>query len=237
MINNKRVIAVIPARAGSKSIPNKNVREIAGKPLISWSIKVAQGSKYIDRVIVSTDGDLIAQVSRNNGAEVLERPASLAGDTSLVIDSLRDIIKKIREQGESAAYMLLLEPTSPLRTVEDVDGVIELISSGQFDSVATFRDAELNPHRAWKIENGNVRVFIDGAVPWLPRQQQPEAWQLNGAVYAFDIDKLPAEGVSVLFGRIGALTMPPERSLDIDNNVQFSIAEVLLGSMHNDKNI
>lgn len=234
MIKGKRVIAVIPARAGSKSIPNKNVREIAGKPLISWSIKIAQASKYIDRVIVSTDGEIIGKIAQKNGAEVIDRPESLAGDNSLVIDSIRDIIKKIRVAGENAEYMLLLEPTSPLRTVEDVDGVIELISSGKYDSVATFRDAELNPHRAWKIENGYVKVFVDGAIPWLPRQQQPEAWQLNGAVYAFDIDKLPEEGVSLLFGRIGAVTMPVDRSLDIDNIVQFSIAEALLKDIHND---
>ncbi|WP_240222244.1 cytidylyltransferase domain-containing protein [Rheinheimera hassiensis] len=228
MISNQKVVAVIPARAGSKSIPDKNIRNLAGKPLIAWSIDVAQRSKYIDRVIVSTDGDKIAEVSREFGAEVLSRPSELAQDSSLVIDSIRHVIATLRQEGDASVVLVLLEPTSPLREPDDVDNVIEQLVMKSYDSVATFRQAELNPHRAWKIIDGQVCTFIQGAIPWLPRQQQPEAWQLNGAVYAFIIDKLPSDGVSILFGKIGSVIMPEERSLDIDNNIQFEIASALL---------
>lgn len=234
MINGKRVIAVIPARAGSKSIPDKNINQVAGAPLISWSIKAAQSSKYIDRVIVSTDGDKISEVSRMYGAEIIQRPTDLAQDNSLVIDALRDIIKLLRIENETATYLILLEPTSPLRIVEDIDGAIEMLDTELYDSVATFYPAELNPHRAWKIQDGKVSTFIDGAIPWLPRQQQPEAWQLNGAVYGFEIDKLPENGVSILFGQIGSVIMPAERSLDIDNHIQLNMADSMLRSTQND---
>jgi CMP-N-acetylneuraminic acid synthetase len=97
-----------------------------------------------------------------------------------------------------------------------------------FDSVATFRRAELNPHRAWKIVAGAPTPFIEGAVPWLPRQKQPEAYQLNGAVYAFRIDKLDASAPTLLVGRAGAVQMPRTRSVDIDDAVDFDVAELLV---------
>lgn len=234
MINSERVIAIIPARSRSKSIKDKNIKHIAGKPLIAWSILTGFSSKYIDRVIVSTDGEEISKISTSFGAEIIKRPSELASDTSLLIDALRDIILKLRKDGETAKYMIVLEPTSPLRNNQDIDNAIELIMSKGYDSVATFSEAELNPHRAWKIDNGEIKTFIDGAVPWLPRQKLPEAWQLNGAVYIFEIDKLPKNGVSILFGYKGSIKMPIERSLDIDNITQFLIAESALERTLND---
>ncbi|MFS1863862.1 cytidyltransferase [Vibrio tasmaniensis ZS-17] len=226
MLKNKRVIAVIPARAGSKSIINKNIKDLAGKPLIGWSIDIAKSSKYIDRIIVSTDGDLIEKVSLDFGAEVYRRDAHLASDTALVKDCLTDLIERLSTEGEKVDYIVLLEPTSPLRSTKDVDTTIEKLLS--FDSVATFSEAELNPHRAWKIINDEVTTFIKGAVPWLPRQQQPKAYQLNGAVYAFTAKCLPKEGSSILFGTIGSVVIPHERAVDIDNELQFLLAEKLI---------
>jgi CMP-N,N'-diacetyllegionaminic acid synthase len=236
MLDNKKVVAIIPARAGSKSIPNKNIRLLAEKPLIAWSIDEASKSKYLDRIFVSTDGAAISTISEDYGAEVLRRPSALAGDDSLVIDTIRSVIEELRNSGYRADYVILLEPTSPLRLVSDIDGLIEKLILEEYDSVATFREAELNPHRAWKIDNGKVQTFIDGATPWLPRQQQPEAWQLNGAVYGFAVETLPIDGVSILFGKIGSVIMPHERSLDIDNRVQFMLAEGLLRERNHDKN-
>ncbi|WP_144393552.1 cytidylyltransferase domain-containing protein [Pleionea sediminis] len=226
MINGNEVIAVVPARAGSKSIPDKNIKLLAGKPLIYWPIKSALDCDYIDRVIVSTDGEKIAGVAAQCGAEVYERPAHLATDDSLVIDCLRDLISTLKSEGSEAKYMLLLEATSPLRSQNDIVECIELLE--QYDSVATFTEAELNPWRAWKLENGEVKPFIDGAIPWLPRQKLPPAIQLNGAVYGFRVDLLPEDSVSLLFGKQGAVLMPADRSIDIDNETQFRMAEGFL---------
>jgi N-acylneuraminate cytidylyltransferase len=227
MINNQRVIAVIPARGGSKSVPKKNIKPLGGKPLICWSIEVAKATAAVDRVIVSTDSGEITQVAKLAGAEVYPRPPHLATDEALVIDTLRYLINSLNVEKESAAVMVLLEPTCPFRSAEDVQGCLEMLVGG-LDSVATFKEAELNPHRAWRIERGAPQVFIPGAIPWLPRQQLPKAYQLNGAVYAFRVEHLSESSNSLLFGRTGALIMPPERSVDIDNEIDFMVAEELL---------
>jgi N-acylneuraminate cytidylyltransferase len=228
MLNGKRVIAVVPARGGSKSVPGKNIRSLGGKPLLAWSIDVARQMSEIDRIIVSTDDEQIASVGRAHGAEIYARPPHLATDESLVIDALKDLIQTLRAEGETAEWIVLLEATCPLRTVEDVRACLTLVGEGGYDSAATFKDAELNPHRAWRIVDGSPEVFIPGAIPWLPRQKQPKAFQLNGAVYVFRASLLAQEGQSVLVGKVGAVMMPRDRSQDIDEGIDFTIVEAIL---------
>ena len=228
MLNGKRVVAVIPARGGSKSIPGKNIRPLKGKPLLAWSIDVARQVAEIDRVIVSTDDPQIAAVAEANGAEVYTRPEHLATDDALVIDALKDLLEKLRKDGETAEWIVLLEPTCPLRTPADVLECLQLVSTGDYDSVATFKDADLNPHRAWRLVDGVPEVFTPGAIPWLPRQKLPKAFQLNGAVYVFRASLLADEAKSLLVGRLGAVVMPRDRSQDIDDIVDFTIVEALL---------
>jgi len=228
MLDGKRVIAVVPARGGSKSIPGKNIRPLGGKPLLAWSIEVARQVGEIDRVIVSTDDAQIAAVGRAHGAEVYTRPPHLATDEALVIDALKDLLRALHAEGETPEWALLLEPTCPLRTAEDVRDCLKLAVQGGYDSVATFKDAELNPHRAWRLIDGVPEVFIPGAIPWLPRQKLPKAYQLNGAVYVFRTSLLAQEAKSLLVGKLGAVLMPRERSQDIDDAIDFTIVEALL---------
>ena len=228
MLNGKRVIAVIPARGGSKSVPGKNIRSLAGKPLLAWSIDVARQVSEIDRIIVTTDDVQIAAVGQARGAEVYERPAHLATDEALVIDALKDLLQKLQGESETPEWVILLEPTCPLRTADDVRDCLKLVAQGGYDSVATFKDAELNPHRAWRFVDGVPEVFIAGAVPWLPRQKLPNAYQLNGAVYVFRANLLARESKSLLVGKLGAVLMPRERSQDIDDSVDFIVVETLL---------
>lgn len=228
MLNGNRVVAVIPARGGSKSVPGKNIRRLRGKPLLAWSIDVARQVSEIDRIIVSTDDAQIASVGRDYGAEVYVRPPHLATDEALVIDALKDLLQTLYAERETPEWVILLEPTCPLRTPDDVRACLELVAQGGYDSVATFKDAELNPHRAWRFVDGVPEVFIAGAVPWLPRQKLPKAYQLNGAVYVFRADMLAKETKSLLVGKLGAVLMPRERSQDIDDSVDFTIVEALL---------
>lgn len=234
MIAGQRVVAVVPARAGSKSVPGKNLRNLGGKPLIAWSIETARAVPAIDRVIVSTDGAEIAHVARRCGAEVYDRPPALATDEAQVADALRDLIATLRREGERASIMVLLEPTSPLRLPADVAACLDLMRAHGLDSVATFKEAELNPHRAWRLVDGRPETFLPGADPWQRRQVLPPAHQLNGAVYAFSIPGLMEGagkgGSSLLFGRTGAVEMPRERSVDIDTLVDFATAEALLAA-------
>lgn len=226
--SGSRIIAVIPARGGSKSVPGKNVRPLGGKPLLVWSIEVAQQVSEIDRIIVSTDDTQIASIGRAHGAEVYTRPAHLATDEALVIDALKDLLQTLRLEGEMAEWVVLLEPTCPLRTPDDVRDCLKLVDEGGYDSVATFKEADLNPHRAWRLVDGVPEVFIAGAVPWLPRQNLPKAYQLNGAVYVFRASLLAQETKSLLMGKLGAVLMPRDRSLDIDDRVDFTMVEALL---------
>ena len=125
--------------------------------------------------------------------------------------------------------MVLLEPTCPLRSAEDVAECLSRLVVQGLDSVATFKAAEVNPHRTWRLDaRGRPTAFIDGSDPWLPRQALPKAYQLNGAVYAFRPDRLPEDGKALLFGRSGAVIMPAERSVDIDREHDFVIVESLL---------
>jgi N-acylneuraminate cytidylyltransferase len=228
MLNDKRVVAVIPARGGSKTVPGKNIRPLAGRPLIAWSIEVGRQVPEIDRIIVSTDDAQIASVSREHGAEVYARPPHLATDEALVIDALKDLIGTLQAEHEQPEWLILLEPTCPLRTADDVRACLQLLAQGGYDSVATFKEADLNPHRAWRIVEGIPEVFIPGAVPWLPRQKLPKAYQLNGAVYVFRTKLLAAETKSLLLGKSAAVVMPRDRSQDIDDSVDFAIVEALL---------
>jgi CMP-N,N'-diacetyllegionaminic acid synthase len=228
MLNGKQVVAVIPARGGSKSIPGKNIRPLKGKPLLVWAIEVAQHVSEIDRVIVSTDDAEIAAVAKASGAEVYQRPRHLASDEALVIDALKDLLNTLNSEQTAPHWVVLLEPTCPLRLPDDVRECLKLIEKGGIDSVATFTDAELNPHRAWRVVDGKAEVFIPGAIPWLPRQKLPRAYQLNGAVYIFRADLLAQETQSILVGRVGAVLMPRDRSQDIDDIVDFIVVEALL---------
>jgi CMP-N-acetylneuraminic acid synthetase len=228
MLDEERIVALIPARGGSKSIPGKNIREIAGKPLIAWSIETAQEAGSIDRTIVSTDSKKIADVAREFGAEVIDRPAKYATDDSLVIDTVRHTKAALERENEPASYMILLEPTSPLRTVEDVEKSVSRLLTDELDSVSTFCEAELNPHRTWKLENGTPTPFVDGANPWLPRQKLPHAYQLTGAVYTFNLRTIHKTEQALLYGDTGAVEMPAERAVDIDTKKEFKLAEMLL---------
>lgn len=228
LIDGRRVIAVIPARGGSKSVPYKNLHPLGGRPLIAWPIDCALRTEEIDRVIVSTDDARIAEVAREFGAEVYVRPAELASDTSLVADTLRSLWAQLRQEGECSEIMVLLEATAPFRTPELVGSCLRRLLSEELDSIATFHDAEVHPERAWLIEEGLPRPFIPGAVPWKLRQMLTPAYQLNGAVYAFFPDRLPSEIPNLLFGKMGAEIVSADSIIDIDSLKDFMIAHAML---------
>lgn len=227
MIDGERVVALVPARGGSQGIPRKNLQPIDDKPLVAWPIEVAQAVEEIDSTVVSTDDEDIAEVAAEYGAEVVKRPERLAHDDSPVIETIRHAIDTLADEDDPITYMTLLEPTCPFRAPEDVRECLTVLVEEAYDSVATFVEAELNPHRAWTIEEDRPAPVIEDANPWLPRQHLPEAYQLNGGAYAFVVDALPEEGLALLFGDYGAVVMPPERSIDIDTELDLELARVI----------
>lgn len=196
--------------------------------MLERAIKIGLTCPEVDRVVVSTDGAEIDSAARASGAEVLPRPPELSGDDALVADVVRHVTAGLRAEGEKARYMVLLEPTAPLRTVDDVRQCLGRLHTERLDSVATFTQATLNPCRAWKITTGGrPELFVEGAVPWLPRQLLPDAYQLTGHVYAFVIDEL-ADHVGLLFGKTGSVLVDRHRLVDIDDEIELEIADALI---------
>lgn len=232
MLDGESVLALIPARGGSEGIERKNVRSLGGKPLVAWAIDVADEVASIDTTLVSTDDREIADVAREYGAAVSDRPDRLATDDALVIDTIRYTLDELRASGDGPGYVVMLEPTTPFRDPGDVERCLDRLATEDVDSVATFTEAEVNPHRTWRIEDDAPEPFLPDADPWQPRQSLPDAYQLNGAVYAFDADAVSDEGASLLFGNSAAVEMPPGRSLDIDTPTDLAVAEALLEAGH-----
>lgn len=230
MTKPKTVLAIIPARGGSKGIPGKNIREFAGKPLIAHSIRSALECKLIDNTVVTTDSFEISEVAKQYGAQVINRPKELATDGALVIDAIRHAVVAFEGEEQEVDYVILLEPTSPFRRKEDLEKCVQLLLDGKADSVATFTDAHVSPNRLWRVTADTVEPFIAGAVPWLPRQQQPKAYELTGQIYGMSRKLLfeNLETISLLLGKAQAVITPPETALDIDTEFDFLKAEMIM---------
>lgn len=223
------MIAIIPARGGSKGLPGKNIRLLVGKPLIVYTIQEAKKSKYITRVIVSTDDEEIARISKEHGAGIpFLRPESLASDTAKAIDNYVYTIDRLsKESGEDIKEFVVLQPTSPLRTVEDIDGAIEMYFSKNADSVVSYTK-EAHPitwHRYLDDENHFVNIFPESIDN---RQVLRESYYPNGAVYVFKTELINS-------GRYTSensfcYVMPRNRSIDIDYPEDFQYAEFIINS-------
>lgn len=230
MIDSMKILAVIPARGGSKGIPKKNIRILAGKPLIQYTIDEAYKSLYIDDVVVSTDDDQISKVSETLGAKVIRRPDELSGDNALVVDALRYTIEVLKKENLNYDIVLLLEPTSPLRTYSIIDECIEKFKNKNVESVTTFSETSVPPDRIWRISDNNVETYIEGVNPWLPRQKLEIGYQLNGLVYAIRMSsfELMKKSNSLLTSKITPVITPKEVSIDIDDMLDFKMIEFLM---------
>ena len=214
-IMKPKVIALIPARGGSKSIPKKNLSKLHGKPLLYWSIEIALETKLIDDVYVSTDDKEIKKIAKKFGAKIHDRRKSLSNDKSLVVDLIKDFSKNYLTN--KSDIIILLEPTSPFRTKKVVRNCIIKMIKNNLDSIATFEDAHINPNRTWKIKNNFPKPYIRKSIPWLPRQKLEKAYQLNGVVYGMRGLKIRKNQVGLLFGKKNSLIVPRIGVNDIDN--------------------
>ena len=229
MIMN-RVLAVIPASGGSKGIPRKNIRLLAGKPLIAYSIETAKMAKSVTDVIVSTEDTEIAEVARQYGAEVVLRPPELADDHSLVMDAVRHLLQVKKEQGFEYDIIVLLEPTAPLRKVEYIEKAVGFIKEKNYDSVATFSESSAPVTRLWKIHNHIAEPLIDKSDPFKPRQKQETGYVLNGLVYAVKREAMDkyTDSKSWLLGNNYAYVVQPEWAIDIDKESDLKLAELIM---------
>lgn len=225
-----KIAAIIPARGGSKGITRKNLAPLAGRPLIAWTIAAALGSTKLGRVIVSTDDAEIAEVAREHGAEVpFLRPPELAADASGALEVALHALDWLEENtSDRPEYLLLLQPTSPLRTTADIDAAIELARARSADAVLSVCEAVPHPFLARRVDEARVLTdFLPVDEKLVRRQDFPDAYVLNGAIY---LNRCASLRAARTFQPPGALAhfMPRERSLDIDTPDDLRLAELLL---------
>lgn len=217
------VLALIPARGGSKGIPRKNIALMAGRPLIAWTIEAALAAR-VDAVVVSTDNAEIADIARASGAAVpFMRPATLAQDDTPGLDPVLHALDEL--PGHDT--VLLLQPTSPLRTAADIDAALALQAATCAASVVSVSAPATHPYWAYTIDSaGRMMPLIDREKA-ARRQDLPVVHALNGAMYIADTGWLRA-GRRFVDADTRAFIMPPERSIDIDTPFDWLIAEALL---------
>ncbi|HZG87395.1 acylneuraminate cytidylyltransferase family protein [Paenibacillus sp.] len=224
MIDGKTILAVVPARGGSKGVPRKNIRPLAGKPLIAWTIGEAKASKYIDRVIVSSEDDEIIETARQFGGDVpYVRPESLAQDDTPGIDPILHAMEMV----PGYDYVMLLQPTSPLRTAGDIDGCIELCHSQRAKACVTVTEPEKSPYWMYTVDGENKMQSLLNVDVIPNRQQLPKVYALNGAVYIAESEWL-RERKAFITSETVAYPMPKERSFDIDNEIDFRLCEWMI---------
>jgi CMP-N,N'-diacetyllegionaminic acid synthase len=225
MINNKSILAIIPARGGSKALPRKNLLQFGGKPLIAWTIEAARQSKYIDRFILSSEDAKIIEVSRSLGCEVpFTRPEFLARDDVPASQAILDAVQRVNHHH----YVLMLQPTSPLRSVWDIDACIEMASGVDAESIVSVTEVRQNPGWMFTIsEERRLRRAFDMRTFPSQRQNLERYYILNGAIYCaktawftrkktfIDVETIP-------------FVMSPESSIEVDDEFDLMLAEFLL---------
>jgi CMP-N,N'-diacetyllegionaminic acid synthase len=226
MINGKSILAIIPARGGSKGIPRKNIRDLCGKPLIAWTIEEAKKSKYIDRLILSSEDDEIIAVAKKWGCEVpFVRPKALAQDDTPGIAPVLHAIDTLTDKYD---YTVLLQVTSPLRTIADIDGCIECCLQQEAKSCVSVSEASENPYWMFSIEDDRkLKKLIATDKKYIRRQDLPKAYILNGAMYIAETSWLEETKDFNSLETIGYI-LPMKRSVDIDREEDFLYVTSLL---------
>jgi CMP-N-acetylneuraminic acid synthetase len=225
------IIGIIPARGGSKGIKNKNIRMLLGKPLIAHSIECGLSCPSIDHLIVSTDNEKIAEISRDFGAEVpFMRPSVLGGDHTPMMEVLKhalDLCEKIYERRISA--MVLLDATSPLRTVDDVENCIRIFKEEDCEAVISAVPAKRNPYFNMVVEeNGFLRLVLMSEIPITRRQDCPPVYDLNNSIWVFSREVI-LKKMERLPEKSRIYVMDEASSVDVDREIDFKILEILMG--------
>jgi CMP-N-acetylneuraminic acid synthetase len=230
-----KIIAIIPARGGSKRIPKKNIKNMAGKPLVAWTIESALKSRLLDRVIVSTDDKEIAQISKKYKAEIIERPKELATDKAKAIDALWHVLECLKKENYVPDAVIFLQPTSPLRTDKDILKAIDIFLKNKCESVVSVSEMNPSPYWSFKIEDKYLKLLFGEGYLSKRSQDLPKIYVPNGAIFIAKIKTLENFN-SFYTSLISPYIMPQERSIDIDTKEDFKKAENFLRKYNGNKN-
>lgn len=230
------ILAIIPARGGSKGVYRKNIRDLNGKPLISYTIEAAKQSKYINRVVVSTDDIEIADISKKYGAEVpCLRPSNLSGDISPTVDCILHMLNYLKETEDYIpTHIMLLQCTSPLRNFKHINEAVEKFIKCNEKALISVCESEVNPYWTNVFEGDVLKPFIKDGYKIARRQELPEIYRVNGAIYLIETEMFLKEKTfqpSSLTGYI----MDSYHSIDIDTELDFKIAEIVMSELVGEK--
>ncbi len=226
MIAGKRVLGLIPARGGSKGLPRKNILTVDGKPLIAWTIEQGQQSAYIDRLILSSEDPEIVEIARQWGCETpFVRPQELASDEASGVDVVLHAMRKVSEDYD---YLVLLQPTSPLRMAVDIDNCIRSCHERQARACVSVSEAAKSPLWMYFLDAENrMNPVLSNNNPVTRRQDLPKVFELNGAVYVVEWDWF-LKNKQFVGAQTVACIMPSERSLDIDTSLDLDFFQYLV---------
>jgi len=230
MIKNKKTLALIPARGGSKRLPGKNILDLAGYPVIAWTIKAALSVMQIDRVVVSTDNDEIMAVSKYYGADLpFIRPKEIANDKATSFSVVLHALDKLKELGDNYEYVILLQPTSPLRTTQHIEESIRKLIKMQCDAVVSIVECDHSPLWSNTISHDlDMSNFISEDVKNKRSQDLDKYYRVNGAIYLCKVERLLEEKTFFLKDKIYGYIMERESSVDIDTLFDLNLAKLLM---------
>jgi len=225
-----KIILIIPARGGSKRLPGKNIKKIGGKPMIAHAILAAKKSKYIDRIVVSTDDPAIAKVAVKYGAEVpFVRPTELASDTATTLPVLQHAVTHVEKHDKfKPDLVVLIQPTNPLVRKDDIDGAIEKIIATKTNSCFTVSEISQRPEWMYDLNNKKPKLFLASSSETKRSQDLPKLGIINGSVYVIRYNTLMKNNLIRDDANTSIYLMPKGRSVDIDDNLDFKIAEALM---------
>ena len=227
MYKNKTFLAIIPARGGSKRLPRKNVLDLNSKPLIAYSIEAGLKSKYIDKVIVTSDDAEILSIAKYYGVLLINRPAELSNDTATTFDAIKHTIENV----EKYDYVILLQATSPLRNEKHIDEAIELLESKHSSAVVSVCEMDHSPLWSNILDDSlSMKSFLREGVLNKRSQDLEKYYRLNGAIYICKVEKLLEEKSFFLKDNIFAFKMDRQNSIDIDEEVDFQMAKLKMRS-------
>jgi len=225
MYKDKTFLAIVPARGGSKRLTRKNILELNGKPLIAWSIESGLKSKYIDKVVVSSDDDEILNISKQYGADTIQRPIELASDTATTFDAIKHAIENVKNYD----YIVLLQATSPLRNFKHLDEAIELLKTKNADAIVSVCEMDHSPLWSNTLNDSlSMKGFLRDEILNQRSQDLEKYYRLNGAIYICKTDKLLEEKSFFLKDSIFAYKMDRKSSIDIDEEIDFKMAKMLI---------
>lgn len=228
MIKNKRVLALITARGGSKGIPNKNIKPLGGTPLVTWTINAAKDSVYIDRLIISTDSLAISEIAKEAGCEVpFLRPGDLAQDHTPSMDV---IIHALDSLEESYDYLVLLQPTSPFRTTSQIDEAIEKAETNDHPVLVSVSRCHSHPNFVYEIKDNTLFPVSGKISTQLRRQDLPDTYAHNGSLYIADIEYLRRHG-SFNTPDTAPHIINDYSSIDIDTPEDWQLAELIAAGL------